>query len=340
MNFARTHLARLLVALTFGVTASLAQAKIGTTAAQFLGIPVGPKAIAMGSAFVASNEDVSSLYWNPGALGFATRSQVAFSNTDWLVGTNFRWVGGIFALDGVNVIGLSLTNLDYGEGEVTTVVAPDGTGERWSASDVALAVTYTRRFTDRFSIGGSGKYIYQRVHNESASTMAFDFGLLFVTGFNEMRLGMSISNFGGDLTLDGRDLLQRVDIDPANSGSNKSLPGKLKTDDWPIPLLFRVGIAMDVIKSDLVTWTVAGDALRPSDNVETINLGTQLGWGDMIFFRVGIKGIGIDEGEEGLSFGGGVKYSLEGIAVLQADYASTQFGMFGNLNTLSVSVGF
>lgn len=340
MTIARSTFARLTVLVAIGVTAGFAQAKIGTTAAQFLGIPVGPKAIAMGSAFVASNDDVSSLYWNPGALGFAPRSQLAFSNSEWLVGTSFRWVGGLFALDGVNFFGVSLTNLDYGEDEVTTVVAPDGTGERWSASDVALAVTYTRRFTDRFSIGGSAKYIYQRIHNESASTAAFDFGLLFVTGFNEMRLGMSISNFGGDLALDGRDLLQRVDIDPANSGSNKNLPGKVKTDDWPIPLLFRVGVAMDVIKSGLVTWTVAGDALRPSDNVETINLGTQLGWGDMIFLRAGIKGIGIDEGEEGYSFGGGIRYSVEGIAVLQADYAYTQFGMFGNLNTLSISVGF
>lgn len=340
MNLTRHRLIRLGAVLLVVVTFAGGQAKIGTTAAQFLGIPVGPKAVAMGSAFVASNEDVSSLYWNPGALGFATRSQVSFSNTQWLAGTQFRWVGGLFALDGVNFFGVSLTNLDYGEDEITTVLAPDGTGERWSASDVAFAVTYTRRFTDRFSIGGSAKYIYQRVHNETASTAAFDFGLLFVTGFNQMRLGMSISNFGGDLALSGRDFLQRVDIDPANSGSNKNVPGQLKTDDWPIPLLFRVGIAMDVIKSDLVTWTLAADALRPSDNVETVNVGTQVGWGDMLFLRAGLKGVGIDEKEEGLSFGGGVKLTVEGLAVLQADYAYTQFGMFGNLNTLAISVAF
>ncbi|OGU29713.1 MAG: hypothetical protein A2X67_07610 [Ignavibacteria bacterium GWA2_55_11] len=314
------------------------QAKIATTAAQFLGIPVGPQAVSMGSAFVASTEDVTGLYWNPGSVGFLDRTQVAFSNTEWLAGSQFRWIGGILTADGVNYFGVSLTNLDYGEDEVTTVESPDGTGERWSASDVAFAVTYTRRFTDRFAIGGSGKFIHQRIYNESANTLAFDFGLLFLTGFNDMRLGMSISNFGGDMNLDGRDLLQRVDIDPANSGSNKNVPGKLKTDDWPIPLLFRVGVAMDVVKNDMLRWTLAADALRPSDNVESVNVGTEVGWGDMLFLRGGFKGIGLDNSEEGLSFGGGVKVAIEGLATMEVHYAYTQFGFFGNLNTIALSV--
>jgi len=36
-----------------------AQSKVGTTAAQFLGVPVGPRAIAMGGAYVAANQDVA-----------------------------------------------------------------------------------------------------------------------------------------------------------------------------------------------------------------------------------------------------------------------------------------
>jgi opacity protein-like surface antigen len=319
---------------------SLGQAKIGTTAAQFLGIAAGPKALAMGGAYVASNTDATGLYWNPGSVGFLPNSQVVFSSTEWLAGTDYRWVGAVFSFDGVNFLGASLTNLDYGEDLVTTEVQPDGTGERWSASDIAFALTYTRRFTDRFSIGGSAKYIQQRIYNTSASTFALDFGLLFVTGFNDMRLGMSISNFGGDMTLDGRDLLQPIDIDPSNSGSNKNVPGLRKTDAWPIPLLFRVGVAMDVISSDMLTWTLAADALRPSDNVETVNIGTQIGWSDMLFLRAGVRGLGQDEREEGISVGGGIKLGVVGLMTVEADYAYTQFGLFGNLNTLAVGVRF
>jgi len=97
------------------VLTSFGQAKIGTTAAQFLGIPAGPRAVAMGGAYVAANNDVTSLYWNPGAIGFIPRSQVTFSSTKWLAGTDYRWAGAVFSFDAVNFIGLSLTNLDYGE---------------------------------------------------------------------------------------------------------------------------------------------------------------------------------------------------------------------------------
>ncbi|MEK6570085.1 MAG: PorV/PorQ family protein, partial [Bacteroidota bacterium] len=308
----KTGLLAILSVFLFNISI-VGQSKVGTTAAQFLGIAVGPKAIAMGGAYVASVEDVSSLYWNPGAFTQARKTQLAFSNTNWLVGTNFRWFGFMLNLDGTNAVGLSLTHLDYGEEEVTTVQAPDGTGERWSAQDLAVAISYSRRLTDRFSMGGSVKYISQTLWNETANTFAFDLGLLFVTGFHDLRIGMSMSNFGGDLTLDGRDLLQRVDIDPANAGSNKTLVGKLKTDPWPIPLFFRVGVAMDVIKNDMMNFTLAADALRPSDNAEAVNVGGEVGWNNMVFLRAGYKSLTRKDSEEGLTLGGGLKYTMEGV---------------------------
>jgi hypothetical protein len=317
-----------------------AQSKVGTTAAQFLGISVGPRAIAMGDAFVASKSDVSTIYWNPGAFAAADKSEIMFANTNWLAGTKFRWFGFMLNLDGTNAVGVSLTNLNYGEDEVTTIQAPDGTGDRWTAQDVALSVSYSRRLTDRFSMGGSVKYVSQTLYNESASTIAFDLGLLFVTGFHDMRLGMSFSNFGGDMTLDGRDLLQRVDIDPANSGSNKTLAGKLKTDPWPIPLYFRVGAAMDVVKSDDIVFTLAADAVRPNDNVEFVNLGGELSWNNLIFVRGGYRSLFKTDAEDGLTLGAGVHYQFEGIATMEVNYAYSKFGVFGNLNTIALAVSF
>jgi hypothetical protein len=319
---------------------SFSQSKVATTAAQFLGISVGPRAMAMGGAFVASNNDATSLYWNPGAFAQAGKTQFIFSNTDWLAGTKFRWFGGIVDLDGANAVGVSLTQLDYGEDEVTTVANPEGTGERWSASDLAIAVSYSRRLTDRFSMGGSVKYITQTIYNESASAFTFDLGLLFVTGFNDMRLGVSMSNFGGDLKLEGRDLLLRVGIDPANSGSNDALSANLKTDSWPTPLLFRVGVAMEVVKQDELVFTLAADAIRPNDNVETVNLGGEVAWNDVVFLRGGYKSLFGENVEEGLALGAGLKYRAEGIGAIEVHYAFNKFGLFGNLNTISIAIGF
>jgi hypothetical protein len=329
-----------LLAVLLVSAGAFGQSKVGTTAGQFLSISVGPRAMAMGGAYVASNEDVTSLYWNPGGVAQAGKSQLIFSNTDWLVGTKFRWFGFLLSLDEQNAMGISLTQLDYGEEEVTTVSLPNGTGERWSAQDLSVAVTYCRRLTDRFSMGASVKYIDQRVWNESASAFAFDLGLLFVTGFNDMRLGVSMSNFGGEMKLDGRDLLQRVDIDPLNSGSNKALVGSLKTDSWPIPLAFRVGVAMDVYKDDMWRFIVASDALMPSDNDGSVNVGGEFGWSDMVFLRGGYKSVFGEGVEEGLSLGAGLKYGVAGFGALEVNYAFTQFGLFGNLNTIALGFSF
>lgn len=325
-----------------------AQSKVGTTAGQFLGISVGPRAIAMGSAYVGSNTDVTSLFWNPGAFAQAGKNEFVFSNTDWLVGTKFRWFGFMYNFDGENAVGVSFTQLDYGEDQVTTVSFPDGTGDKWSAQDYAVGLTYARKLTDRFSIGGSAKFIGQSIWHESASTFAFDVGLLFVTGFNDMRLGVSMTNFGGDLKMDGQDLMNKIDIDPLNSGSNKALVASLKTESWPIPLAFRVGAAMDVIKAEMVVLTLASDAVLPSDNQASLNFGGEFGWNNMVFFRGGFKAAVqtgrkfLTQGDEleGLALGVGVRYAAPGVATVGVDYAFQKFGVFGNLNTIALSISF
>lgn len=317
-----------------------AQSKIGTTAAQFLGISVGPRAAAMGGASVASVTDATSMYWNPGAFEQSGLSQIYFSNAEWLVDTKFRWFGLMLNFGSEHAVGLQLTQLEYGEEEVTTVSSPEGTGERWSARDLAIGASYCRRLTDRFSLGGTAKYIEQRIWNESASAFAFDLGLLFITEFNGMRLGASMSNFGGDLTMDGRDLLQRIDIDPGNAGSNKTLVGSLKTDPWPMPLLFRIGISMDVIRNEQARLTVNTDALRPIDNDESVNIGGEIGWQETFFVRGGYKALFNKNQEEGLSLGAGLRYALNERGSIQIDYAYTQFGRFDNLNSIGLAIGF
>jgi len=327
--------------------AGYSQSKVGTTAAQFLGISVGPRAIAMGGAYVASSFDVTSLYWNPGAFVQASKNQFVFANTNWLVGTKFRWFGAMLDLDADDAVGVSVTQLDYGSEEITTVDNPDGTGQYWDAQDLAVGVSYCRRLTDRFSIGGSAKYVTQSIWNESASNVTFDLGLLFVTDFNGLRLGMSMSNFGGDMQLSGRDLLNKIDIDPTNPGGNKNLVGDLKTDSWPMPLLFRVGVAMDAIKSDEFRFTVAADALRPSDNDISGNIGAEIAYMETFFIRGGFQSlIGSEPAfqksnqQQGLSLGAGVSYQIPGIVGIQVDYAWTRFGVFGNLSTIGVAIGF
>jgi hypothetical protein len=322
------------------VQVSFSQAKVGTSAAPFLGISIGPRAIGMGSAFVAMANDVTTLYWNPSGIARTMKSEFSASHTGWLVNTNFNWVGLSLNLNNSDFIGISFTQLDYGEEFVTSVVSPEGTGEKWDAMDIAFGLSYARNLTDRFSIGGTAKYIQQKIWNESASAFALDVGLLYITEFNDLKIGMSISNFGTDMTLDGKDLIKRIDLDPDAQGINKTIPAKLKTDAWTLPLFFRVGVAMDVFKSDLLRFTTAVDAFRPNDNQASVNIGGEFAWNDLVFLRAGYKTLFLDESEEGLNFGGGLKYNFSGSNFVNVDYAFTTFGKFSNIHSFSLSVIF
>lgn len=316
------------------------QSKVGTTAAQFLGIGVGPRAAAMGGAFTALGSDVSSAYWNPGALSRPGTSQLMAAHTDWLVGTDFNWVGLQIALDADNAFAVHLTQLDYGQDIVTTVAAPEGTGEIWTAHDIAFGLSYARNLTDRFSIGGSFKYITQRIWNESATAIAFDVGLLFITPFDGMRLGMSLSNFGTDMQLDGKDLTRRIDLDPENNGNNQTIVANLKTDSWELPLFFRVGVAYQAMKNDYVSLSVAADAIRPNDNDGSVNAGAELAFKDILFLRAGYKSLFLTDTEEGFTAGIGVSYPIFGTVAASVDYTYQEFGLFKNVQTLTMGVVF
>lgn len=327
----------LLAALPFAVQA---QSKVGTTAAQFLGIGVGPRAVAMGGAFVASGGDVSAMYWNPGALARMGHSQVMASHTGWLVETDLNWIGLSIALTPDDAVGISLTQLDYGEEKVRTVTMPEGTGARWTAQDLAFTFSYSRNLTDRFSIGGSLKFITQQIWNESSSTVAFDIGLIFTTPFNGLRLGAAMSNFGGDLQLDGKDLTHRIDLDPQNTGNNETIVANLKTDSWALPLFFRAGVSYDLMNSEMMRFTLSADAIRPNDNNEHVNFGGEFGYRETFFVRAGYKALFLPDSQEGLTAGVGLHYPLFGNTAAEIDYTYQEFGLFDGVNTITLSVDF
>lgn len=316
----------------------LSQSKVGTTAANFTTIPVGARASAMGGAFVAIANDATSAFWNPGGLSRLEANEISVTYTQWLLGTDLNWLGAVMKFRN-NAIAFSINQLDYGEEEITTEEEPDGTGQTWEAQDIAFGVSYARNLTDRFSIGGTIKYIQEKIWNESASAFALDVGLLFRTQFNDMCIGMNISNFGTEMQMDGKDLLQPVDIDPANPGNNENIISALKTDSWTLPLTFTVGIGMKVIHSQNWVWTLATDAVYPNSQTPFLNLGQEVSWHDIFALRIGYNSLFKEAAEEGLSAGFGIHYSYDTFAV-GIDISYMDFGIFNGVLRYSLAVVF
>ena len=120
------------------------------------------------------------------------------------------------------------TNLAVPEDKIRTVEDPEGTsGETFDASSLALSFLVSRQFTPQFSVGVGVKYINERLHLESASAVAFDFGVLIRTGvFNNMTLGMSLTNFGGKMQFAGENLFRQIADREDILGTNQKSAGK------------------------------------------------------------------------------------------------------------------
>ena len=322
--------------------------KTGTAAAAFLEIPVGAPAVAMGSAFVSMANDASALYWNPAGAAQLPQNEALALHTNWIADTRFDFGGYVLPLGSFGTLGFSVTSLTMGDMKVTTVEQPDGTGEYFSASDVAAGISYARQLSDRFTVGFTAKYIQETIWHESANAVAIDLGTLFRTDLlGGMVIGASLSNFGTSMQLSGRDVRQFIRIDPTKEGTNGQIPTDIELDSWNLPLLFQLGVSVNAVKNDEYRWTVAMDALHPSDNYESVNVGTEFAFQDILFLRGGFTSpffknmTGVDS-EGGLSLGVGLASGsfLSPTTTVKFDYAYRDMGRLEGIHVFSVAVRF
>ncbi|MDZ7797851.1 MAG: hypothetical protein U5N56_12840 [Candidatus Marinimicrobia bacterium] len=166
-----------------------------------------------------------------------------------------------------------------------------------------------------------------------------DLGLLFTTRFNGLQIGTSIRNFGGSLQMRGRDLLTQVDLDPESEGNNENIVSYLKTEEWAIPLTYIIGASMPVIDNGAVRMLLAADVMRPTNNAQTLNIGTDLRIADIISLRAGYQSLFKEDRENGLTLGIGLDIEISGYAIV-FDYGFQQFGKLGILNTTSLALTF
>jgi hypothetical protein len=315
--------------------------KSGTSAGQFLKIGVDARAAAMGGAFAAMTGDLSAMHWNAAGLGHHTGVEAMFVHNQWLADMDYNYFALAFKVRGFGTLGLSVISLTVPDDLVRTVEQPEGTGELFNAGDIAIGLTYARQLTDRFSLGGTIKFVRQNIWHMNASAVAADIGALFTTPFKNTRIGASITNFGSDMRLEGRDVRFSDDPDLNNQGNVEFVNALYETDSFPLPLNFRVGIANELYQTDNLRVSVGVDALHPNDNSESVNAGTELAFNETLFLRAGYSTLFRSESEEGLTLGGGLHYRLWGGSTLvKIDYAYADFGMLENVQRFSLAVKF
>jgi hypothetical protein len=172
-----------------------------------------------------------------------------------------------------------------------------------------------------------------------ATGFGVDIGTLFTTSLRGMRIGMSLSNFGTKMRLEGKDTLVKYDIDPVKTGNNDKINAHLDTDKWSMPLIFRAGVAMDFYEGPN-RHTVALDALHPNNKTERLNVGAEYALGEFLFLRAVWNSLFLRDNEQGLSAGAGLKYRMPGRVYLNVDYAFADYGVLNNVHRFALSLSF
>lgn len=311
--------------------------RVGTTAAQFLKIGAGARAIAMGGAYTAHSRDILSVFYNPAGIShIAGNGEAVFNHAEWLADIDYDFAAISINLGSVGAVALQVISLRTPEQPVRTINEPDGTGQTWDANSISLGLSYSRRLTSRFAIGFTGKFIQEQLFNASSVGASLDLGFLYDTPVENLSLGASITNFGTKMRLDGRDLY--INHDPLQEdGSVEAVPAKYRTESFNLPLNLKFGLAWRAVNNDNYSLLLAFDGTQPNDNAPAVNTGFEVGIQNMVFLRSGYKSLFQENSEEGFTFGLGLRYDVVGTN-LKFDFGWADFGRLNDVTFISFAV--
>ena len=94
---------------------------------------------------------IESMYGNVAGLAGGKSFTAGFSNTTWLQGSGIKVNAAALATPTRNgVLGIHVTNFDYGDIDVTTTALPDGGAGIYSPGSSVLGIAYAQMFTDNY----------------------------------------------------------------------------------------------------------------------------------------------------------------------------------------------
>jgi hypothetical protein len=306
--------------------------KLAQAGFQFLSVVSDARAAAMAEAMTSLQVGSSALFFNPSGMSELTDLfDITFSRNQWIADiTHYSFSCAVNPWDGrYGVAGVSIQSVDYGK-FFGTRVDPDPNSEKgyietgtFSPSAFVFGIGYAKRISDKFSVGGHVRKVYQdlgaswiplvvngdtsaQITSNRKDPWAFDFGTQFKTGFKSLVFGMSVRNFSQEV--------------------------KYANEGFQLPLVFTIGASIDLMdfigtSSTQQALFLSIDACHHRDHPEQLKIGVEYQFMNILSLRTGYA---TNNDESGISMGIGV--SKFGFAF---DYAYTPFGVFGNIQRMT-----
>lgn len=161
----------------------------------FLKIPMGPKSVSLGKAFVSLANDPSATFWNPAGLGFMTRKQFQISHAK-SVDDMFNDFGAVVIPTNYGSVGV---NFLYSSSGTIPTYSDSGRSGEISAYDTYATVSYSMRVSQKFSYGISARVFCEKIDSYSGYGGTLDLGMLVHNlVFDGLNMGLSLKDWGPD----------------------------------------------------------------------------------------------------------------------------------------------
>ncbi len=252
----------------------------------FLRMGVGARAVAMGGAFTAIADDATTTYWNPAGLGQLKDPQLGAMYSIMSLDRSHNFLSYAQPIGRVGTFGISWINFG-----VSKIDGRDSNGNPtgdFSDSEMAFALSYGKRLTHIFSLGGSAKYLVHSLADNKATGLGFDAGALAVIS-DVISVGATIQDIASAITWD-------------TDSEHKDI----------FPTQIRLGAAFS---PRLIPIKLAGDMGKNSGEKVKCHIGVEYWLRQILAFRGGYS-------SKGIALGGSVKVPA-GMLKLRFDYAFT-----------------
>ncbi|HBN03000.1 MAG TPA: hypothetical protein DD396_03055 [Bacteroidetes bacterium] len=278
--------------------------RIGQAGATQLNINGWGRSAGWGWASVSSVSGLEAMYSNIGGLAYTPKTEIIFSRTAWLLGSdiNINTFGFAQNLGGNGVLGFSVMSYDLGDIPITTNEQPDGGIGTYKPRFTNLSAAYSKQFTREISGGVGFKIFSESITNVKAQGLGLDAGIQYITtlrsnpkdkGYNKMKkndvkFGVSLKNIGPDAAYSGDGLsVKRTDPE-----TDQQATVSQRAASFNLPTLMNISASYDVRldKNNETYFHRFTPAFTFTNNAFSANqftIGAEYGYKKMLQLRAG-----------------------------------------------------
>jgi len=260
--------------------------RAGSAGAPQLLINPWARAGGLANSNVASIQGVESVFMNVAGLAFTNRTDIVFTNTNYLVGTDINI--NSFALGQrvgeTSVLALSVTSLSFGDIPITTENSPAGGQGNFSPTFSNLALSYAKEFSNSIYGGITLRVISESISNVTASGVAFDAGINYVTGERDhVKFGIALKNVGPTMTYAGDGLSTAVEILENGTTINTNQ----KSADLELPSAVNIGFGYDFELNEKMQLATSAQFTSNSFSRDQVGVGAEFRFNELFQLRAG-----------------------------------------------------